>query len=1115
MYKQLVIVLFLLVIGFSSKSQQFNIKPIQSYIAIERSVITPPTFPPNSTNETFSDNLIFKNTSGVAIGVTFLPNSTNNGVTQYDTVLIAQQVDAPASVRRYSDASWQVVCPGCETDGYGYYWDGYTDYSDVFANEYTPLHYPFQDTTVINLSTLRVKTFPSPDVSYNLPTHDRINLTINAPQGYLNNINWQYSVGTTSNWITILGTTNSLNAYFSAQDIFGADYINHLGETINIKAIYTSAYTNNTATYITPFTVRLSSPHILQITPVNVGCYGESNGAIKIKFDRTLQANEKLNIFLKDTASEADYSALNLTSANFTTTLDSVYTLQWQFVAYWPYYVLVNQLSVIPVPTYQWITELPASSFHASLIGKYNGINTYTGGISHFKYAQLTEPPIQDFYVSVQENVICKGGNTGVARIAAIGGVGNYKYGVRHETDSVFIWKNFTELGLGTFGNSKSDYVRFLKKGRYFFKIRDANNCILRDTTGNEVIKFKDITEPAEELKVELLDVNQITAYDSINGSIRIKLIGGTPRIGEPITLPVYRYLHQWKDSATNTVINNFTLDTLGGKYETKISNLPGGTYYFEATDRYYSPDTNYNYQGCRIFLKVVLKKPDPLLVNIIQQQPVRCKDRTDGVLRAAATGGVIDSLGYSYKWFKMVAGSFVQQASTDSLLSDIGIGQYKVEVKDKNNNFKVSTILTVTEPTLLIANATTTQSSCFSNADGTALGTATGGTMPYRFQWSNSDLTPLMDSVPGGSYFLLVTDSLGCEATKQVSITSPIDMQTNITTLPIKCNSEANGTITVVPSGGTAPYQYTWSTGVTNVNNIQNLATGRYWLRTKDNNNCTKTDTIDVINPVKYGITAGPDRVVCPSQTIPLTATILTDSGVVAPTLTYQWVGPVGFTTSTLKTVNTLKPGTYFLSATNSTGCVQKDTLVVTYNATSAVPEFIVSTQAYVGENVLLANLSNPVPDSVKWIVPAGATILSQSRSFCELKFADTGRFNVAINNYYPSGCVYAKNKNINVTSNNTFNNLGNQANAFLKLFRVYPNPTAGAFTVELVFNGITKARVRMVNTLTNFTVFDEVKEGQYSYTIPYSYPSITATTYIIVIETAKGNFIFKLIKA
>ncbi len=1102
-------VTFLLGISFCGNAQNYNVGPANYKIIVTRLNVF------GQTAHTRSD-LTAYNSAGVPISVAYTPEyATLTGyfgviIGYVDTILVFQPQFAPASLTRYFEETVTTVCYGCGDDGYGNTWDIYDNTINVLENSNISLAYPSPPITAGSM-TVQVIGSNNADISYNLPTHDRIRFYTN--NATLTNISWEYSIDAANNFLTIPNTGNSISADFSAYDIFGDSCVNYLGQTIYIRAKYSINAYDFGYTFITPMTIRLSSPHISSIVPTPVSCFGEANGSMRVKFDRNLLPNEKINILVKNNDTQVDYSALNLTASNLSVATDSNYVLTWLNYPPWYSYTLVVGA---PYRYYQWLQELPVGDYDMSLIGKYNNINTYTGSPQHFGNIQINQPPEQGFQTAILNNVLCRGGNTGNAILLARGGVGSYKYGLRHETQSTFIWKNFTTYGTGTATNHITETINGLSKGRYFIKMRDGNNCILRDTAGDEVVKFFDITEPAEELKVELLDVTQITAYDSINGAIRVKLRGGTPRIGEPITLPVYKYLHQWKDSATNTIINTYTLDTLGGKYETKIKNLPGGTYYFEATDRYYNPDTTYNYQGCRIFLKVVLKKPDPLLVNIIKQQPVRCNGRTDAVLRAAATGGVIDSLGYSYKWFKMVAGSFVQQTSTDSLLSDVGIGQYKVEVLDKYNNFKASSTYTLTEPTQLIANATTTQSSCFSNADGTALGSATGGTMPYRFQWSNSDLTPLMDSVPGGTYFLLVTDSLGCEITKQVSITSPIDMQTNIALLPIKCNNENNGGITVVPSGGTAPYQYTWSTGALNVNNIQNLDSGKYWIRTKDNNNCTKTDTISIVKPVKYSITAGPDRVVCPSQTIPLTATIVLDSAsVIPPTLTYQWLGPVGFTTSTLKTVNTLRPGTYFLSATNTTGCIKRDTLVVTYNATSAVPEFIVSTQAYVGENVLLANLSNPVPDSVKWIVPAGATILSQSRSFCELKFADTGRFNVAIQNFYPSGCVYTKNKNINVTTNNTFNNLGNQANAFLKLFRVYPNPTSGAFTVELVFNGITKARIRMVNTLTNFTVFDQVKEGQYSYTIPYSYPSITATTYIIVIETAKGNFIYKLIKA
>jgi len=1099
MYKIFTIVLFVL-IGFSNSmnAQNYHVGQVNYTIALERTI-----YPPS--NDLF-ESLNTLDLYGNPIGVLFSPNQGNDGFTLYDTILIFQPQMAPASINRNAYQEGVTLCSLCGYDGYGYY-DEYYDYYYPVENVTIPLHFPTQDTTV---GSLKVKVRQNTDISYNLPTNDRIRLYIDNAS--LTNISWEYSIDGANNFYTIPVSTNSISCDFSAYDIFGDSCINYLGQTIYIRGKYSIDYYNFGYTFITPFTIRLSSPHITTVTPENISCYGEASGKIKLKFDRNLLPNEKINIFLKNEVTQVDYSALNLTTANLSVLTDTSYVFIW--LNYPPYYAMV------PVPGassyyYQWMAELPEGNYNISLIGKYNTINTYTGSPQHFSSIQLNQPPVQGFQTNVINNVLCKGGNNGKALVFARGGVGDYKYGIRHENDSAYTWTNFSSLGLGTAVLHKSQEINFLKSGRNYIKIRDANNCILRDTLGSEEIKYFDISQPSQELTVDLLDVSPITSYDSTNGAIKVKIIGGTPFVRDPNENP-FLYSHQWRDSATNTIITNYTLDTLGGKYETKISNLPGGTYYFEATDANYDTDTTYNFEGCRIFLKIVIPRPAPLLVNVLQSSPVRCNGSVDGVLKANATGGVpADSLGYQYKWYKFISASYQQLPTTDSILNDVNAGQYKVEVRDRYNNLKVSNVFMVTQPTLLTANASSTQSTCFSDSDGTALATATGGTAPYRYEWSNNDLGPLMDSVPGGNYFVLVIDSLGCEATSQITITSPIDMQANITVVPVKCFNDANGKITVVPSGGTAPYQYTWSNSVTGINNIQNLNAGRYWVTTKDNNNCQRTDTVDLANPVRYTVNAGPDRVVCPSQTIPLKATVLTDSAVTAPPVSYLWTGPTGFNASTLQTVNTLRVGTYYLTVTNASGCAQKDTLIVTSSTSSALTEFIVSTQAYVNESILLANLSNPMPDSVRWQLPAGAVLISSSRSFCEFKLADTGRYNIAIFNYYPSGCIYTKNKNINVTTNNNFVNLGNQANAFLKLFRVYPNPTSGAFTLELVFNGITKARIRMVQTLSNVTIFDQVKEGQYSYTIPYNISGVPATTYIIIIETAKGNFIFKLIKS
>ena len=1105
---RLFVVLSIFALG--AKGQANHVGPITYTIAVERDVAPNP-------NYDLVDELYTLNSSGNIVGLVSSPYHTNDGTKMYDTFYVIQSQYTPAFVYRYTHYEGTNICYQCGYDGYQYYDEAYP-YYDSLELVSIPLQFPSQDTTV---GSVHVKIYPSTDNSYNLPSHDPIKLYIDNQS--LTGITWEYSINNGVNWADITAAGNGVTAQFSAYDIFGTDIMNHLGQTILVRAKYSINYLDYGYTFITPFTIRLSSPHMRAVGIRDVNCFQEANGGLKIILDRNLLPGEKLNFLVKNQQTQVDYSMLNLTSANLSYNADpygsTILVSGWTYSYWWwvvPYFS--RYYTNIPGPHYyyDWPSELPIGDYTVSLLGKYNNINTYTGAPTHFGEAQLQEPPKQGFTTLQTSPVVCKGGNSGKAYVKAFGGVGNYKYGLRHQSETTYTWRNFTSLGLGVPTDMKNQIIDSLKAGTYYVKIRDANDCILRDSTGNELIKTLVITEPAQELQVDLLEVTPVTSYDSTNGGIRVRIKGGTRNPGEPAG-SVYPYVRQWRDSATNTIITNDIVDTTGGKFESKLQHLPPGTYYFEAKDMYYDLyGSAYINDGCRVFLKVVLQRPDPLQSNISLLESITCKDAANGKLKVTALGGVpIDSIRYTYKWYKLISSSFQLLSATDSILTDVGIGQYKAEVKDKFNNVKMSQIFVVTEPSLITITTSATQSSCYTNADGTATALATGGTPPYRYEWSNSDVGTLMDSVPGGSYFILVRDSLGCESTKTVVITSPIQMQANITVVPVKCNNEANGKITVVPSGGTAPYQYVWSNGPTTLNNIQNISSGTYWVTTKDNNNCVRTDTINIVNPVKYAVTAGPDRVVCPSQTIPLTATILLDSGAVAPTLTYLWNGPAGFNPSTLQTVNTLKAGTYYLSATNTTGCVQKDTLIVTSSTSLGVPEFIVSTQAYVNESVLLANLSSPMPDSVRWQLPAGVTLVNSSRSFCELKFADTGRYSISIFDYYSSGCVYTKTKTVNVTSGTTLTGLGNQANAFLKLFKVYPNPTSGAFTVELVFNGITKARLRLINTLTNATIMDQIKEGQYSYTIPYNITGVPSTTYILIIETAKGNFVYKLIKA
>ena len=94
----------------------------------------------------------------------------------------------------------------------------------------------------------------------------------------------------------------------------------------------------------------------------------------------------------------------------------------------------------------------------------------------------------------------------------------------------------------------------------------------------------------------------------------------------------------------------------------------------------------------------------------------------------------------------------------------------------------------------------------------------------------------------PVGIDTLIVTDSLGREATVQINV--PASTATQVTSShtfvePTDCNAPCNGSINTTPSGGSgAPYTVTWSDGVVSEDRT-NICPGTYEWYVTDSNGC------------------------------------------------------------------------------------------------------------------------------------------------------------------------------------------------------------------------------------------------------------------------------------
>lgn len=121
---------------------------------------------------------------------------------------------------------------------------------------------------------------------------------------------------------------------------------------------------------------------------------------------------------------------------------------------------------------------------------------------------------------------------------------------------------------------------------------------------------------------------------------------------------------------------------------------------------------------------------------------------------------------------------------------------------------------------------------------------TTTGGIPPYFYSWSGiSNLNEDQSAIGAGTYAVTVTDYCGSSVVKNF-VLDPLGINV-IQALP---GCQGYGQIQASVTGGTLPYSYVWSNGVTN-STITTLNSGNYCITVSDANSCTISSCIQLQN--------------------------------------------------------------------------------------------------------------------------------------------------------------------------------------------------------------------------------------------------------------------------
>ena len=274
------------------------------------------------------------------------------------------------------------------------------------------------------------------------------------------------------------------------------------------------------------------------------------------------------------------------------------------------------------------------------------------------------------------------------------------------------------------------------------------------------------------------------------------------------------------------------------------------GPYQYNLDGNGLSANQNYNNLGAGTYTLVVedvngcsFSAPDIVLNNgngpsaiIVNTTNPACGQSNGTITLGAVTGGTGP---YTYN---LNGAGFNSQLNYTNLAA----GNFTLIVQDNGGctfNAPNITLTDVAGPTA--AASTVTQPTCGFSNGAIQIGTITGGTTPYQYNFNGQGFanTSLFNNLNPGSYTLVVRDNNGCIFNAQNIVLNNSSAVTNIVfnTTNTTCG-QINGSLTLgAVTGGVAPYQY-------NINNqgfsstliYSNLSSGAYTISVRDNAGCT-----------------------------------------------------------------------------------------------------------------------------------------------------------------------------------------------------------------------------------------------------------------------------------
>lgn len=304
------------------------------------------------------------------------------------------------------------------------------------------------------------------------------------------------------------------------------------------------------------------------------------------------------------------------------------------------------------------------------------------------------------------------------------------------------------------------------------------------------------------------------------------------------------------------------------------------------------------------------------MTVKSTVQRPL-CNGDANGVITLDATNGVGP---FQYDW----GNGFMSNNS----LGNFRAGTYAIRGVDAvlcKGTFTV----TVADNPKVEADVDSVGISCFGANDGQAKATPFGGVGGFTYEWSNGGTTSNVQSLPPGTYTVILRDANRCSATETVVLTEPADVGLALVEIQdLICNGEPTGSVIVAGNGGRVPYTY--SADGKNFQSkpmLKQLAAGTYRIIIKDARGCTDSVAATLNQPPPVIVTANPHDTLLALGSFVGISTATEPAG---RSMRFEWtpVEGIEFPTRPNVSIQAVRDQTYVVKVTDQDGCMDTDTV-------------------------------------------------------------------------------------------------------------------------------------------------------------------------------------------